>query len=283
METALRQIIGGQQLKKPPGVKHEKPYLKYALCDICPSMWSLGYLQSISSRSQLIPKIANILSASVGKHAQSPSLRRKLAKLSLLCQKSSDNGNDGSASGTKSLQTVEPQLLKMMRLSLYNPTASRRLPLSPVPDVEDQMADGKKSVDNEDDIEGLIGTYHQAVMGEIYFDEELDEFEDLFEDEDGTIDEFEDLLENEENGNGEFEDLLEVEEGRGEQSQDLLEDKGGGRSISSMDARSKFDPASDSIFRCGRTISTAWHEFSSEWEDVQSFDMLEEEDQDMLL
>ncbi len=173
-----------------------------------------------------------------------------------LGQQSYDDARESSTSRFEPpSRTVEAQLVRMMRLSLYNPKSARRLPPTAVEDVDEHIADMNKDLYSEEELEELEGMHGEEEYGE------LEEWysEDMLED--TCFEESE-----------EFEDLLEDEE----------DEEGVGRHISTHCIEPRINSARNSIFTHERSISTVWAN-SLEWEDEDLFAELEEVNEGMLI
>ncbi|KAK7555761.1 hypothetical protein BKA81DRAFT_361647 [Phyllosticta paracitricarpa] len=114
IDTAIYCSICEKAPKQKGGIKVKSDDMKMKLASIAPSLWSPGFLKTISERAPFVPPIAHTLSSPLLMQAKSSSLRDKLTELHKLRHETS-------------FHSVSISLWDLLQRELYDPGAARRI------------------------------------------------------------------------------------------------------------------------------------------------------------
>ncbi|PVH81768.1 hypothetical protein DL98DRAFT_570905 [Cadophora sp. DSE1049] len=184
VDVAFRALMGAALPRRRPTLQtlHFKSPPEVTMSTFVPSMFSLGFKNSIAGHSRFLPTISHALSASMPQNIQTPSLRRKLLQLSNLgpSQFPDPNSHAGHpGTGERLSSVVQSRLWSMMQRKLFETAAGQR---NWRPSTQ---GDG----DEESDFEDMLATIEDEPQFKIDGDDGISDDEMLFAD-----DENDDLL-----------------------------------------------------------------------------------------
>ena len=130
VDTALRMAVSGSSKPSNEKIKLVEVNSSKYLEDVCPSLWSPGYLPAVSSRVVFLPTISHALDSVCTRRLETYGLRNNIRSMNHSTSSISDQQRDVAAH-TKTRSRTLLNLWRVLERALYQPGAGKHLqPLS---------------------------------------------------------------------------------------------------------------------------------------------------------